>query len=145
MDRNDLLSAYEFEVGIGPLITLSFSRISGLTSSGQLGIIGEGGNNDSMHMYLKPRRQPDTIRFERGWMTGTTAKIMSYLFEGLIVNNVMINVKKNGKTQKTMYIDRGVITQISFSDLDATESKILVKTLEIQHTGLKEQKGSKWI
>lgn len=138
MDSKDLLNAYEFEVGIGPLITMSFSKITDLGRSGSLGVIGDGGNNDTMHFYLKPRREPDTIRFERGWMTGVKSKVMSYLFEGVIVNNVMIMVKRNGKTEKTLSIERGVLTRISYSDLDASQSKILIKTLEIQHTGLKE-------
>ncbi len=145
MDKKDLLNAYEFEVGIGPLITLSFSKITGLSNTGEIGVIGEGGNNDAMYMYLKPRREPDTTVFERGWMTGTVSTVMSYLFTGLIVNNVTIIVKRNGKKQKTLTIDKGIISKIEFSDLDAKESKILIKSMEIKHNGVKEQKGSTWI
>ncbi|MBO4396205.1 MAG: phage tail protein [Eubacterium sp.] len=137
--KDDLLNAYEFEVHLGPLISLSFSKISGLERSGEIGVIGSGGENDSMHFYKKPRRRPDVTRFETGWSTGAMSSIQSFLFEGLVLNNIMIQIKRNGSTKKTLCIDRGILTKISYSDLDAMDGKILIKTLEIQHNGVKEK------
>ena len=47
-------------------------------------------------------------------------------------------MKKDGKLKKSFYIEQGILTRVSFSDLDAMNSSIIIKTMEIAHTGLKE-------
>lgn len=136
--QDDLISGYEFEVQLGLTLNISFSKISGLSTTGEIGIIGSGGDNDSMHFYLKPRRKPDVIRFEKGWATGVTASVFSWVTEGLVVNDIMIIVRQNGKMKKLLTIDKAVVTKIEFTDLDASSSKIMVKTMELQHTGINE-------
>lgn len=137
--HEELLTSYEFEVQLGLLVRLQFSKISGLSRTGDIGIIGEGGDNDSMHFYLKPRRKPDVLRCEKGWSTGPGGKIMDWVTEGLVINDVMIVVRQNGKLKKLLTIDKAVVTKIEYSDLDASSSKIMIKTLELQHTGVNEE------
>ena len=138
VSQDELIGSYEFEVQLGLMVKLAFSKISGLSRTGDIGIIGDGGDNDSMHFYLKPRRKPDILRCEKGWATGKTASIMSWVTEGLIVNDIMIVVKQNGKMKKLLTIDKAVVTKIEYSDLDASSSKVMVKTMELQHTGVNE-------
>lgn len=138
LKQDDLISGYEFEVQLGLTLKLTFSKISGLSRSSDIGIIGSGGDNDSMHFYLKPRRKPDVIRFEKGVATGVTASAMSWVTEGLVINDIMILVKQNGKMKKLLTIDKAVVTKISFSDLDASSSRVLIKSMELQHTGVNE-------
>lgn len=136
--QDDLIGVYEFEVQLGLMINLSFSKISGISRSGDVGIIGNGGDNDSMHFYLKPRRKPDVIRFEKGWATGMESTIMSWLTEGLIINDIMIIVKQNGSMKKILSIDKAVLTRITYSDLDAMRGDVMIKSMELQHTGVNE-------
>ena len=138
LKQSDLITSYEFEVQLGLMVKIAFSRISGLSRSGDVGIIGEGGDNDSMHFYLKPRRKPDVLRCEKGVAIGVTSSVMSWVAEGLVINDIMIIVRQNGKMKKLLTIDKAVVTKIEFSDLDASSSKIMVKTLELQHTGVNE-------
>ncbi|MBR1740816.1 MAG: phage tail protein [Lachnospiraceae bacterium] len=134
--QDDLIGVYEFEVQLGLMINLSFSKISGISRSGEVGIIGDGGDNDSMHFYLKPRRKPDVIRFEKGWATGMEATMMSWLTEGLVINDIMIIVKQNGSMNKILSIDKAVLSRITYSDLDALRGDIMIKSMELQHTGV---------
>lgn len=71
-------------------------------------------------------------------MEGTQAGVLSCLFPGLKINDIMIFVKKDDVTQKSFYIEQGIISKISFSSLDSLSAEIIVKELELKHTGLVE-------
>lgn len=136
--QDNYVSNYSFEVQLGLVIKISFSKISNIVSEGEFEVIADGGNIDRMFFFEKPKRKPDTITFSKGLCTGLTATVMSWLVEGLKVNDIMILVKKDGSTKKIFYIEQGVLTKIAFSDLDAMNGEIIIKTMEMQHTGIVE-------
>ncbi len=129
---------YTFEVKLGIFLSLSFSRISNLSSELEYETIGEGGNNDKMVFLNKPHRRPDRIVFEKGLQTGAMDAVYAFIAEGVKINNIMIFVKKDSKTEKIFWIDQGIVTKRSFSDLDAMKGTILIKSMELAHTGLIE-------
>ena len=63
---------------------------------------------------------------------------MSFLEPGLRIEGILILIKKNGKLKKSFYIEQGILTRITYSDLDAMSSSIIIKSMELAHTGLKE-------
>ncbi len=135
---DDLLNAYEFEVQLGIMVKINFSKITNLSMAAEYNVYGDGGENSRMYFGGKPHRTPDTIAFHKGWSTGLEAMVTSWLVPGLKINGIIILVKRNGTLKKSFYIEQGIITRVSFSDLDAMSSNIIIKTMELAHTGLKE-------
>lgn len=136
--RDSYVSNYSFEVQLGLVIKISFSKISNIVSEGEFEVIPDGGNTDRMFFFEKPKRKPDTITFSKGLSMGLNAAVMSWLVQGLKVNDIMILVKKGDSTQKIFYIEQGILTQIAYSDLDAMRGEIIIKTMQMQHTGIIE-------
>lgn len=138
--EDEYLTNYIFEVQLGLLSKYSFSKISNISSQIEYEVIGDGGNNDTMNMFEKPKRRPDTIVFERGLKKGLDASMM-FAIEGLKIDNIMILVKKGSTTERTFFIEHGIITKVSYTDLDAGRGEILIKRMEMQHTGIIEMPG----
>ncbi|RKI44404.1 hypothetical protein D7V86_01665 [bacterium D16-51] len=136
--KDSYVSNYSFEVQLGLVIKISFSRISNIASEGEVEVISDGGNTDRMFFFEKPKRRPDTITFSKGLSKGLNAMVMSWLVQGLKVNDIMILVKKGGGIEKIFYIEQGILTKIAYSDLDAMRGEIIIKTMEMQHTGIVE-------
>ena len=134
---DEYLANYVFEVQLGTLNKISFSKISNLSSGIDYETIGDGGNNDNMYLFEKPNRKPDTIIFEKGLKKGNYGETL-FLIEGLKINNIMIMVKKGKKMERVFFIEQGIITKMSYTDLDAGRGEILVKRMEMQHTGIVE-------
>ena len=134
----DLIPGYEFEVQLGMFITINFMKISNMSSAGEFDVRADGGNNERMFFSAKPHRTPDTLTFHKGWSSSLASMALSFLTPGLKIEGIMIMVKKDGKLKKSFYIEQGILTRVSFSDLDAMNSSIIIKTMEIAHTGLKE-------
>lgn len=133
----DFITGTEFEVRFD-LITVSFSKITNVGSRIEYDTFIEGGHND-FPMYLpKPKKQPDTIIFEKGVHKGLTSNIFSSIKEGMKVKNVMIFVKNQGKTDRILYFDSGLVLSKEFSAFDALGNSVLIEKMEIAHTGLKE-------
>ena len=138
MTQDSYMGNYIFEVKLGIFLNLSFSRISNLSGELEYETVGEGGNNDKMVFLNKPHRRPDRIVFEKGLQTGAMDAVYAFIAEGVKINNIMIFVKKDSKTEKIFWIDQGIVTKRSFSDLDAMKGTILIKSMELAHTGLIE-------
>lgn len=136
--KDNYISNYEFEVQLGLMVKVNFQKISNIESEGEFDVFADGGNNDRMYFFERPKRKPDRIIFSKGMAIGTKSAILSCLVEGIKVNDIMILVKKNSTTEKIFFIEQGVISKVSFSDLDALDGKILIKSLEMQHTGVVE-------
>ena len=135
---NDMyMSGYIFEVLFGGGIVLSFSKVSNLSGELEYEAVGDGGYNDKMLFFNKPRRKPDTIIFERGVRVEDSEDLV-LLIEGTKIHNITILVKKDGVSETMFWIESGIITKKSFSDLDAMNSSLFIRTLELAHTGLIE-------
>lgn len=131
------INNYNFEVKIG-LFSLGFSKITSISSAAEYETIGKGGENDTMYFLNKPKRSPDSIIFERGMKLGISDGFCSLVSEGVILNNIMIVVKKQFLIQRIFWIDHGIVTRKSFGDLDAMSGTVLIRTLELAHTGMTE-------
>ena len=137
LDRDYILNC-SFEVQLGRTTKISFSKVSNISAQREVEEHGDGGNTDRMYFFLKPKRSSDTIMFTKGLVAETQAGVLSCLFPGLKINDIMIFVKKDDVTQKSFYIEQGIISKISFSSLDSLSAEIIVKELELKHTGLVE-------
>lgn len=137
-DAKDMLTNFEFQVQLGLLLTVNFSRISDISSQGEFDVRADGGNNDRMFFAAKPHRTPDVMVFHKGWSTGLDSAVMSWLTQGLIIDGIMIIVKQNGSMKKILYIEQGILSRISYSDLDAIHGDVMIKSMELRHTGIKE-------
>ena len=136
-ERGEYLTSYVFEVQFGSL-KFSFSKVSNISSQTEYDVVADGGINDRMFLFEKPNRRPDTISFERGIKLGKDAE--AFLVErGMKVHGIYIFVKKDGYTERTFFIEEGIVTGISYTDLDASRGEILIKKMEMQHTGIKEE------
>lgn len=138
MAADDYVSNYVFEVQLGLTCNISFSKISNMSSEIEYEVFADGGNNDRMFFFEKPKRKLDTIIMERGMAVGVVDAVLSQLTEGIKINDIMIQVKKNGATKKIFFIEQGIISKRSFSDLNAMSGEVLIKKLELQHTGIVE-------
>lgn len=137
-DLKNYVGNYEFTVEFG-LGKISFSRISNLGGSIEVGTFVEGGNNDYPMIYKTARRQPDVLVLQRGVPESKAVNLLlSQLKEGKKVMGVFIFVKKNGKTVKTFSITEGIVLSRRYSNLDANSGGIFIQQLEIAHTGITE-------
>lgn len=135
--RKDYASNCNFEVQLGLNIKINFSKISGISSNKEYETIADGGNTGRMYFFEKPKRKPDTVAFSKG-LAIAADKALSWLAEGVKINDIMILVKEENLIKKIFYIEQGILTRISFSDLDAIHNEIIIKTMELQHTGIIE-------
>ena len=135
----DLIPGYEFEVQLGMFITINFTKISDMSSNGEFDVQADGGINERMFFSPKPHRTPDTVVFHKGWASGLSSTVLSFLKPGLKISGILILVKKNGWLKKSFYIEQGILTRISYSDLDALNSSIIIKSMELAHTGIQEK------
>ena len=129
-DAKDMLTNFEFQVQLGLLLTVNFSRISDISSQGEFDVRADGGN--------KPHRTPDVMVFHKGWSTGLDSAVMSWLTPGLIIDGILIIVKQNSSMKKILYIEQGILSRIFYSDLDAIRGDVMIKSMELRHTGIKE-------
>lgn len=135
--RNNYASNYNFEVQLGLNIKINFSKISSISSNKEYETIADGGNTDRIYFFEKPKRKPDTITFSKG-LAIAAGNVLSWLTEGVKIDDIMILVKEESLIRKIFYIEQGILTRISFSDLDAIHNEIIIKTMELQHTGIIE-------
>ena len=136
--RDDYVSNYNFEVQLGQTIKVNFSKISNISSQKEYEVIADGGNTSGMYFFEKPKRKPDTVIFSKGLATGAEADKLSWLVEGVKIYDIMILVTREGITKKILYIEQGILSKVSFSDLNAMQNEIIIKTMELQHTGIVE-------
>ncbi len=129
---------YNFEVQLGLTIKVNFSKISNLSFNREYDVITDGGNGDSMRFVEKPKRKPDTLILSKGLTSDAGSSILSWLVAGVRIYDIMILVTCEGVARKIFYIEQGILTNISFSDLDAMRNEIIIKKMELQHTGIVE-------
>lgn len=129
---------YVFEVWFGKSVKVSFSKVSNLSNSIETRIMIDGANNSRPYFSAKPNHKPETITFEKGTEVVPQHTALYDLTPGVHVYNIMILVRKGEKVEKVFGIDEGIVTSVKYSDLDGMSGQILVRTIEIQHTGLLE-------
>ncbi|MFI3228360.1 MAG: phage tail protein [Clostridia bacterium] len=126
--------------------SFSFAKVSNISQSIEYESIIEGGYNESPHFLPKQRTKADTITLESGIRRDLTGVVTSFLtsdyLTGLDVGNAInigIIIVMNGLLPSKAYtFDIGVVSKVEIGELSANSGEILIKKLEITHSGLKE-------
>ncbi len=126
-----------FEVYIGQ-DSYGFSKISGLREETEYESIREGGRNWSPLFFEKGKTKPDTLTLEGGLRTMGITRSINRIRRGMKLEGVVIILGRNGTNFIGYTFDEGIVTKIEYGDLNALGNEILIKKLEIAHSGLYE-------
>ncbi len=137
MMRKELLANNQFIVTLGPL-SFSFSKVTNISDSWEYETIQVGGINQETAILNIPKTKPETLRLERGVQRGLQEVAFSALTTGTPVYIGLIMVMQHHEISKIYSFDEGVITKWEVSNLEAMGNEIIIKTLEIAHSGLHE-------
>ncbi len=133
--REGLVANNRFIVTLG-LMTYSFSKVTNISDSVELETVPEGGYNDSPRFLPKQKTRVETLVLEQGVQTGKKPGMA--LKAGSHVYLAIIMVMHEGKVAKTYSFEEGIVTKWELGGLDAVGKQLLVKKVEIAHTGLLE-------
>ncbi len=136
--HNDLAKRTNFKVILNGT-PLGFSRVSNISATMEFEAVAEGGVNDRIHYLQKPRQTLDKLILEYGIASGellrTTLGAGSELSLGIVI---MVMPEKGLVPTATYEADWGVVTKWEIDTLDAESSGLVIKRVEISHTGLSE-------
>lgn len=136
-DRDKLLANNQFVVTVGPLV-YSFSSVTNISDSMEVEVVQEGGVNLHPQMLWKPKTKLETIVLERGIQIGAGGLQDRLLTTGMTVLVVTIMVMNRKEVSKVYFFDEGIITKWEVGKLSAIGKDILIRKVEITHTGLHE-------
>lgn len=122
---------YQFKVLIGTTF-VGFSRVSNISYGVEYEQYQEGGNNDRLLLFKKPRSSVETLVLEHGLMS--TGK--SSLQPGMEIDGITLLVMRGLVPVRSYSIERGYVSKIELSDLSATGGSVLIERIEITHCGL---------
>lgn len=131
--RENLLLNNQFVVFIGS-DSYSFAKVSNLSNSIEIEPINQGGVNQNAEFLVRQKNKAETLILEKG----VVKRSDSSLTTGDIITEAIIIVKKHGMVEKTYSFEYGIVTKWEVSPLDALGKDILIRKLEITHTGLEE-------
>ena len=118
---------------------LGFSKISNISATMEFETVVEGGVNDRVHYLPKPRQSLDKLILEYGIASGellrTTLTAGYELTKGIII---MVMPDSGMVPTATYQANWGIVTKWEIDTLDATSSGLLIKKVEISHSGLDE-------
>lgn len=132
--QNSLVTNHQFLVSLN-LQLFSFAKVTNITGKLELETVAEGGYNDSPRFFQKPKTSMDTLVLEKGIQTSGTEKTLKL---GSPINAGMVMVTHNGSIAKTYAFEYGMVTKWETDALDAMGSGVLIRRVEISHTGLME-------
>lgn len=134
--REQLLMNNKFIVTLN-LGVFSFAKISNLTNSIELETVQEGGYNESPRFFPKPKDKVETLILERGLQKSPISGDL-LLRIGMPINAATIIVLNNGGVARSYGFEYGLITKWDIGELDGMRKDIVIRKLEISHTGLFE-------
>lgn len=132
--HDSIVANNQFVVGLN-LDIYSFAKVTNITGKLELETIEEGGYNDSPRMFRKAKTSPDTLILEKGVQTSGVDDALTL---GAVVNAGMVLVMRDGSIAKQYTFEYGIITKWETDGLDAMSSNLLIRRIEISHTGLVE-------
>jgi len=129
------LTNHQFSVSIGA-DTYGFSKISNLIQEMEYDSIAEGGRNSGPVLFQKPKSRLDTLTLEQGVRISQPVLRGQVLAVGIHLQNVVVLIgdKENGYLNYTF--DEGIVTKIELDNLDGMGNSVLIRKIEIAHTGL---------
>lgn len=135
--RENLLLNNQFLVSFG-VVLYSFARVSNLSDSFEIEAVSEGGLNSHPEILMKPKTKAETLILEKGVLKSVLGLQDSMLRTGIPVMAVTIMVMNRGMVRKAYFLEEGIITKWELTNLDAMGKDVLVKKVEITHSGLIE-------
>lgn len=132
--REDLIPNNRFIVILGQK-SYSFSKVTNISESIELEAVTEGGFNSSPRLFRKPKGRVETLVLEKG-MQGNEEE--AELKVGTRVYVALIIVLNESKIAKRYSFEEGIITKWETGELDASGKGLLIRRVEISHTGLEE-------
>lgn len=133
----DYITGSEFEVFFDKQ-KVNFSKVANIISRIEYETYAEGGVNDRVLVFKKPRQEPDTVIFEKGQSAGASKEFFSSIKEGAVIKNVMIYVKHNGENVRALSFEEGIVVSKELSVIDALSKEVLIEKMKVAHSGLKE-------
>ena len=136
--QDNLAKRTQFKVILDGM-PLGFSKVSNISSTMEFETVVEGGVNDRVHYLQKPRQSLDKLILEYGIASGeltrTTLTAGYELKKGVII---MVMPESGMVPTATYQANWGVVTKWEIDPLDAASSGLLIKKVEISHSGLSE-------
>mgnify|MGYP003315638952 CR=1 FL=1 len=127
-----ILTNSNFVVSIGNQ-NYGFSNVSNIVTELPVEQYFEGGNNWHPHILISQKRNNETLVLKGGIATD-----ISMFSIGEVVKDIVIMVVSGGKVIKNYSIDSGVVAKCELDGLDALDGSILIRTVEILHSGIHE-------
>ncbi len=118
---------------------LGFSKVSNISATMEFETVIEGGLNDRVHYLPKPRQTMDKLVLEYGIASGELLRTTLTAGSELSMGIVIMVMPEDGLVPTATYeADWGIVTKWEIDTLDALDSGLLIKKVEISHTGLNE-------
>lgn len=140
---NKLAPGHNFLLLLGPL-KLSFSKITGIDNELSIEMIHEGGVNDRVIPLYTPKKTYGKLIFQHGigdfnlMNQNFTMASFGHLLQlpGTIVSF------SNNKIHRIYCFTQCAPVKWSISELDATNSSVIIDTIEVIHSGIQEYPNS---
>lgn len=136
--QDNLAKRTKFQVMLDGM-PLGFSKVSNISATMEYETVAEGGVNDRVHYLQKPRQTLDKLVLEYGIASGellrTTLAAGTELSMGIVI---MVMPEEGLVPTATYEADWGIVTKWEIETLDALSSGLLIKKVEISHSGLNE-------
>lgn len=134
------LTNHQFTVHIGNS-TYGFSKVSNLVQEQEYDSIQEGGRSWSPVFFRKPKSKFDTLILEKGIKSAAPNPKAKPVEVGMKLSGVIITI--GGTDAYLRYtFDEGIVTKVELDNLDAMGNSLLIRKVEIAHTGLKRMKNN---
>lgn len=138
MEQGEFLTNQDFRVHVGRN-TYGFARISSISAELEYESVSEGGRNSHPLLFRKSRTKQEVMTLEKGVSLMSSGVAMS-LAVGTRMTGVIIGIMKGQKECLDYTFDEGIVTKVELGNLDAMGHDILIKKMEIAHTGLRQIK-----
>lgn len=136
--QDNLAKRTKFQVMLDGM-PLGFSKVSNISATMEYETVAEGVVNDRVHYLQKPRQTLDKLVLEYGIASGellrTTLAAGTELSMGIVI---MVMPEEGLVPTATYEADWGIVTKWEIETLDALSSGLLIKKVEISHSGLNE-------
>lgn len=129
------LTNYQFSVSINGG-SYGFAKVSNIAQELEYDSIQEGGRNWSPVFFRKPRTKHDVLTLEKGVKAEKPNSKARLIQTGDVLRDVIITVGGGEEPYLKYTFDEGIVTKIELGGLDAKGQEILIRKIEIAHTGL---------
>ena len=139
----DPLLGFQFEVYFGNSTKIGFSRVSNISLGKTIHAVSDVGNHRRRYYYRdrdeESRMGHNVLVLERGVSTDESDKLLRKYVAGVNIESMTIKILQNGKAVRMLAVNNAVVIKSGFSDLDASQTSVMMRRIEIRHSGIEEQ------